>query len=363
MNSWTRFATGVGAAALVAILALSSSGAAQDRGASFEIQKLAEGVFASIRKEPVGLGVDANNVFVVSDDGVLVVDTNFGASSTRQVITALRTLTSKPVKYVVNTHWHDDHVLGNQAYRDAYPGVQFVAHEATRDYLPGRGAAARKSQVENLPGFAAAVRDALSQKKNLTGAAITDDEVAGYNSDLKMIESYLKNAPSFNVVLPTVTVKEPITLKLGARRIEISQIGRGHTAGDIIVSLPDDRIVVAGDLVVFPIPLVGGDQSHVTEWAATLEKLIAMNPAVIVPGHGPVMRDTSYAKQMADLFTAVTDRVRASITKGETLQQARQSVNLDDFREKFAGNSQLKRFLFANYVTGPAVTSAYRAIR
>jgi glyoxylase-like metal-dependent hydrolase (beta-lactamase superfamily II) len=330
---------------------------------SFEIQKLADGVYASIRREPVGLGVDANNLFIVDADGVVVVDTNFGASSTRHVIAALKKITNKPVRYVVNTHWHDDHVLGNQAYREAYPGVQFIAHEATKEYLPGRGAAARKSQVENLPGFAAALRDALAQKKNLAGAPITDEEAAGFASDLRMIESYLKDAPSFDVVLPTATVSAPMTLKRGARTIEILQIGRGHTAGDLVVHLPDEGIVAAGDLVVFPIPLVGGDQSHVTDWSATLEKLIAMQAKVIVPGHGPVIRDTVYVRQMAELFTAVTDRVKASVARGETLQQARQSVNLDDFRDKFAGDSQLKRFLFANYVTGPAITSAYRALK
>jgi cyclase len=330
---------------------------------TFEIQQLTEGVYASIRKEPAGLGVDANNVFIIDEDGVLVVDTNFGASSTRQVIEALKKITPKPVKYVVNTHWHDDHVLGNQAYRDAYPGVQVIAHEATKEYLPGRGAAARKAQVENLPGFAAALRDALAQKKNLAGGALTEEESAGFSSDLKLIESYLKDAPSFEVVLPALTVSMPLTLKRGDRTIEILQLGRGHTAGDLVVHLPRERIVVAGDLVVHPIPLVGGDQSHVTEWSATLVKLIDLKPTMIVPGHGPVMRDTGYVQQMADLFDAVTGRVKASIAKGETLQQARQSVNLEDFRDRFAGQSQLKRFLFANYVTGPAVTSAYRALK
>ena len=329
----------------------------------FEIRKLAEGVYASIRKEPVGLGVDANNVFIVDDDGIVVVDTNFGATSTRQVIAALKKISPKPVKYVVNTHWHDDHVLGNQAYRDAYPGVQFVAHEATREYLPVRGAAARKSQVQNLPGFAGALRDALAQKKNLAGASLTDDEQAGYSSDLRMIESYLGDAPTFDVILPTITVKDPLTLKRGSRTIEIVQIGRGHTAGDIVVHLPAEGILVTGDLVVFPIPLVGGDQSHVPEWTATLRTLVELKPKIIVPGHGPVMRDTAYVEQMAALFSAVTERVKAAIDRGETIQEARKGVNLDDFRDRFARDSQLKRFLFANYVTGPAVTSAYRSLK
>src|SRR5205823_15010033 len=78
----------------------------------FEMRKLADGVYAAIRKEPVGLGVDANNLFIVDDDGVVVVDTNFGATSTREVVSALRALTDQPGKYVINTRPADDHVLG-----------------------------------------------------------------------------------------------------------------------------------------------------------------------------------------------------------------------------------------------------------
>ena len=363
MNPFARTGCLILAGVVILMSGLRPVAATQTGQGQFEIQKLADGVYASIRKEPIGLGVDANNVFIVDDAGVVVVDTNFGPTSTRQMIAALKKITPKPVRYVVNTHWHDDHVLGNQAYRDAFPGVQFIAHEATKEYLPGRGAAARKTQVENLPGSAASLREALAKKQNLAGAAITDDEQAGYTSDLRLIEAYLKEAPSFDVVLPTVAVTDSLTLKSGKRTVEIMQLGRGHTAGDIVVHLPVEDILITGDLVVFPIPLVGGDQSHVMDWAATLKKLIATKPKIVVPGHGPVMRDTAYLEQMAELFSSVTERVKAAIAKGETLQEARKTVNLDDFRDKFAGDSQLKRFLFANYVVGPSITSAYRALK
>jgi glyoxylase-like metal-dependent hydrolase (beta-lactamase superfamily II) len=101
------------------------------------------------------LHVDANNLFVIDDAGVVVVDTNFGATSTREVAAALRSLTDKPVKYVINTHPHDDHVLGNQVYRELFPRAEFVAHAFTRDYLPGKGLDARQRQVAALPDFKA----------------------------------------------------------------------------------------------------------------------------------------------------------------------------------------------------------------
>jgi hypothetical protein len=114
---------------------------------------------------------------------------------------------------------------------------------------------------------------------------------------------------------------------------------------------------------VFPIPLVGGDQSFVSEWSGTLDKVIALKPAIIVPGHGPVMRDTSYVRMVADLFTSVTAQVRAAAAAGQPLDAVRKAVDLGKFRDAFAGESQLKRFLFANYVTGPAVASAYRDVK
>jgi cyclase len=160
-------------------------------------------------------------------------------------------------------------------------------------------------------------------------------------------------------VLPTKTVSDRITLNLGSRTVDVVHPGRGHTAADLVVHLPREGIVATGDLVVHPIPLVGGDQSFVADWSATLEKVLALQPRIIVPGHGPVMRDTTYVKQMADLFASVTKQVNDA--PGGTLDEVRKSVDLTTWRDRFAGDSQLKRFLFANYVTGPAVASAYRA--
>ena len=341
---------------------LTGVGLARPTGEGFEFQKLADGVYASIRKEPVGLGVDANNLFVIDDDGVVVVDTNFGPSSTRQVLAALRKITDKPVKYVINTHPHDDHVLGNAVYRERFPNVEFIAHAFLKEYLPGPGATNRKNQVENLPGFADALKGTLAKGINLAHQPITAEERAGYESDLRLISAYLKDAPAFADVLPTIAVTDKYVLKRGPRTIEVLHLGRGHTAGDLVVHLPFEGIVATGDLVVFPIPLVGGDQSYVGDWTGTLERLLALQPKVIVPGHGPVMHDTAYVRSMADLFSSITAQVKTAADAGQSLDQVRKSVNLDAFRQRFAGDSQLKRFLFANYVTGPAVASAFRAV-
>jgi glyoxylase-like metal-dependent hydrolase (beta-lactamase superfamily II) len=118
-------------------------------------------------------------------------------------------------------------------------------------------------------------------------------------------------------------------------------------------------VVITGDLVVWPVPLVGSNQSHIAEWAVTLEKLRALRPQIIVPGHGNVMRDDSYVKLMASLMASVKEQTEAAVARGETLAEARKTVSFDEFRKLFAGDSPVRQAVFRNYVEFPAVEAAF----
>jgi glyoxylase-like metal-dependent hydrolase (beta-lactamase superfamily II) len=326
----------------------------------FDVVKLAEGVYAAVRKDPPGFAVESNSLFIIGDDGVIVVDAQSNAAATRETLAALRSLTDKPVRVVVNTHWHDDHVVGNQVYAEAFPGVQFVAHAATRAYLPAQGAVNRRKWHEGgLSQFVEMLRGLVKDNKSLGGGALDDEERVSYLSDIRLGEGYMTVPATYEPRLPTVTLEDKLTLYQGSRAVEILFLGRGHTSGDLVVRLPRENIVAAGDLVVWPVPFVGSDQSHVSDWGATLEKLIALKPSAILPGHGPLMRDDAYARQVARLMDSVNQQTRAAVSRGETLEAARKSVKLDEFRKLFAGESHLKNTLFSMYVAGPAVASAY----
>jgi cyclase len=313
-----------------------------------------------VRKDPPGFAVESNSLFVVGDDGVIVVDAQSNAATTRETLAALRALTDKPVKFVINTHWHDDHVVGNQVYSEAFPGVQFVAHAATRAYLPAEGASNRRKWHEGgLSQFVEMLRNLVRDNKSLAGGALDEEERVSYLSDVSLGEGYMTVPANYEPTLPTVTLEEKLTLYQGSRAVEILFLGRGHTSGDVVVRLPRENVVAAGDLVVWPVPFVGSDQSHVSDWGAALEKLSALKPSVILPGHGPLMRDDSYVRQVARLMDSVSRQTREAVSRGETLEAARKSVKLDEFRKLFAGESHLKNTLFTMYVEGPAVASAY----
>ena len=354
------FAMLIPAALALAAAAAPRAAHAQAAG-GFELVKLAEGVYAATRTEPPGLTVNGNSVFIINDDDVVVVDTTLTPGTAREEIAALRKLTDKPVRYVVNTHWHDDHLMGNVAYREAFPGVEFVAHAATREYLPTAGLTNRRLAMSGrgYPGFIGALRRRLEKNESVFGGPLDAEERATIASDIRIAERYMAENPTAEVVLPTVTPHERLTLHRGRRRIDILHLGRGHTGGDLVVHLPEEGVLVAGDLVIHPVPYVGNPQSHPGEWGETLERLLALRHTVIVPGHGPVLRDDSYVRLMSRLFASMKRQVAAAVARGETLEQVRKSVNLEEFRRAFAGDSRVRRDIFDSYVTGAGLAAAY----
>ncbi|HWS90342.1 MAG TPA: MBL fold metallo-hydrolase [Pyrinomonadaceae bacterium] len=328
---------------------------------NFETVKLAEGVYVARRTEPPGLTVNGNSVFIINEADVVVVDATLTPGTAREGLTALRKLTDKPVRYVVNTHWHDDHVMGNVVYREAFPGADFIAHENTREYLPTTGLKNRQMAMSpgGYPGFIAALKRRLEKNESVFGGPLDEEERAVIASDIKIGERYMAENPSAAVVLPTVTLRERLTLHRGARVIDILYLGRGHTSGDIVVHLPAEGILIAGDLVIHPVPYVGNPQSHPGDWGETLEKMLALKHMMIVPGHGPVLRDDSYVKLMSNLFASMKRQVAAAVARGETIEQVRKSVNLDEFRKQFVGDSRVRRDIFDSYVLGAGIAAAY----
>lgn len=347
---------------LAAVLSMAALG--QDSSSHpphFAVERLADGVYALIRREPASLWFNPNNVFIIGKSGVVVIDSNISGNYTQEVLDELRKLTDKPVRYVINTHWHDDHVTGNRVYRDAFPGAKFVGHRSTVDDLPTTGAANRKSALQNGRGFVGLLESKLELNENLAGQKITDEERKAYSSDIELVNSYLADSPMFESVMPTVLVDDRLFLEEDGRKIEVLFLGRAHTGGDLVVFLPKEKIAFTGDLIVHPVPLVGST-SYPLEYGATLERLRKLKARVWVPGHGPVMRDDSYLRSMIGLLDSIKQQTEASFLRGETLEQMRKSVDLESFRKAFAGDSQHKSFVFKNYVTLPAIAAAYRQL-
>jgi glyoxylase-like metal-dependent hydrolase (beta-lactamase superfamily II) len=323
----------------------------------FRVDDLGNGIYAAVRTDPPGLMVDANSLFIVNDDDVVVVD---APEASVELIAALRRITDKPVSHLVNTHWHDDHVIGNAAWRAAYPAVRFIGQSSMRAYLAGTGAKNRAQMISGAPKFAAQMQAQMDKGKNLRDEPISAEERASYTSDIRLVKHYMEVVPGTPTILPDIDIDRELVLTRGDRRIEIRHPGNAHTQADLIVWLPKERIVATGDIVIWPIPLVGAEQSHVRDWPATLDAVLALKPAIFVPGHGPVLRSPEFPRQLRALFASIDTQVAAAVSRGETLEATRKAVDLTAFRRQFAGDSKVRQFAFGMYVAGPAVESAWR---
>jgi len=339
------------------VIALAASLAAQ---AGFKVEKYAEGIYACIRDEPPGLMFDANVVFIVNDEDVIVVDANLTPTSAKETIAALRQITKRPVRYLVNTHWHIDHVSGNATWRESYPGIEFIAHTSARDDMLRTGEANKKEYLQGAPGFAAKLRDNVAKGESFAGKQITAEEREAYLADAALVESYVREAPSIEMVLPTIAIDSRLTLRRGDRIIDIRHLGAGHSRADLVVHLPNEGVLVAGDLVVHPVPLVGST-SFPAEYAATLGRLLELKPKpkIIVPGHGPALRKDDYVWTTMRMLEAMASQVGAAVERGETLEQARRSVHLDKFKAAIVGDSPQRDLIFRSYVLQPGVAAAY----
>lgn len=331
----------------------------QSPATNFKIEELAKGVYAVIRQDKPGLMVDANNLFIVNDTDVIVVDSNGSPYITREVVKALRRITKNPVSMVVNTHYHDDHIRGNSVYRDAFPNVEFVAGEFAKTYLPGDGAKNRASFLKEAPGFLSYLRRQRLEKKSLLGGVASEEEMKMYDSDISLADLVLKDGEKAETILPTRTVQNELSIKRGNREIRIMHLGNGHTAADLVVFLPNEKIVATGDLVVWPVPLVGNPQSYITNWGPTLRKLVALGATTYVPGHGTVLRDDAYLANIAEMFEFISAKAREAVANHQTLATFRSKLDLKRFEKKLAGDSAVRQLLFTFYVQQPAIPAAF----
>jgi cyclase len=142
---------------------------------------------------------------------------------------------------------------------------------------------------------------------------------------------------------PTLVFTDKLDIDVGDREVQVKYLGRGNTAGDAIVYLPKEKILVAGDLLVNPIPFT--DDGYPSEWVQTLHRMAELDATTIVPGHGPIMHDKAYLNLVADLLQSAVDQVQARIRQigfpgAHTVDEVKGSVDLTPFRPKFAGNNK-----------------------
>jgi cyclase len=294
------------------------------QGSSYKFEKIADGVYYATGTVP---GLGSNNVVIVNDTDVLIVDTGTSPAAARAFVEDIKKLTDKPIRYVVNTHWHYDHTAGNQIFG---PDVQIIAADYLHQMLATVDVLHREpyltSQVTNL----ATRVDTLNKQ---IAAEANAPQKAALQKDLADAQRLQQQNNEIKVTPPNVHYSTKMVLNRGGREIDMLFLGRGHTGGDTVVFLPKERIVCTGDLMESRLAYMG--DAFFSEWITTLEALKGLDFAVDLPGHGTPFTNksliTAYQAYLGDLVDQVTKLKSEGVSPDDAAKRVDLTAHAKDF--------------------------------
>ena len=292
------------------------------RTATHTFEELADGVYFAVGAGDVM--VASNALVVVNDDNVLLVDSHITADAARALVQSVASITDKPIAYVVNTHWHFDHAHGNQIFGD---DVAIIGHEYTRERMLDQPLAGPTYLTIGGPEAQGQLLGALEQQiGNATG-----DALDALNAQKAQLERHIAALDEVVPTAPGVTFTDRFSVREGDREIQILHFGRGHTGGDAIVYLPEERIAFTGDLLYPGAPYLG--DAYADEFPATLEKVKALDLDVIAGGHGGLMWDKSSIDTSQAYLREYWRQVSESKAAGLSIAEAVEALDLSDYAE------------------------------
>ncbi|MBV8732485.1 MAG: MBL fold metallo-hydrolase [Acidobacteriia bacterium] len=282
----------------------------------FDIEKVAEGVFAALAK-PAALTNCNAAIFVLSRD-VLVVDAHSKPSAAAALIAQIKKeVTDKPVRYLVNTHFHWDHTQGDAAYKKANPQVRIIASDATKQILSQSQRDRLKESLDSVPSLIEAAKSRLSRAK-------TEQERDWANEQIRQLTAYEAEMKSYPLELPTFTFAKNHIIKDASGDLELAFHGKAHTAGDIQVFSPARKAVASGDAIIGFLPNI--NDGYPRPWPATIDSVAAWKFDQIIAGHGPVQHGRDRMGQFRNYIEDLSGRVERAKKAGTPLAELQKSI-------------------------------------
>lgn len=307
--------------------------------------------------------VTSNVILIEQQDGLVVIDSGLAAGHGRAVVNYARMLTTKPIKAVAITHWHNDHPQGVSAIRDAFPNVRIIATSATEAGMLGPEAGLvgfrpdAKLETE-LEKQVAQAREGLQQL--LADPATTADRRERIRKSLADYDQILADYKGTYIVPPTETFERELLLDDPEVPVRLMFLGRANTNGDLIAWLPNQKIVASGDIVVWPIPF--GFFSYPADWIETIGKLKALGFKTLIPGHGEPQWDSSYLDKLTTAIADVRAQVGPLAKAGMPLDEVRKKVDFSTSIAMFGTNPRIRANAQGLFFD-PMIPNAYKEAR
>jgi len=332
-------ALGIGALLLGTVVSQFRTGAlAQARtpagtahsGDVFRFNQVRPGVYHAVGTG--AMAVVGNSSVIVNDDDVVIVDDHVSPAAAWVLLEEIKKVTPKPVRYVINTHFHYDHSNGNQVFA---PTVDIIGHQFTRQMLLG-------GQSLRMPLYQGYVNGLPAQIMNLTervAAAPDPARKAELQTQLDVAKNNLASQGELKPVPPNVTLTSQMTLIRGKREIQIRFLGRGHTAGDVVVYLPQEKVVMTGDFLTAGMSNLS--DSFPQEWVTSLDELKKLDFDTVLPGHGEAFTDRNKIDYYQGYLRDAWNQVSKLKQQGVSADDAVKRVDLSGHRDHYAPNANL----------------------
>jgi cyclase len=281
---------------------------------AFTFNKIDDGIYHAVGTG--SLVVMSNATIIEGDRDVLVVDSHVTPGGAWALREELKAITPKPIRFVVNSHYHFDHSHGNQIYG---PEVEIIGHEFAREMM----VAGKSLESRAHDFFVGGVPNAIKSLEQRLSAATDAKERASIENQLAVQRNHLEGTKAVTPTPPTVTLSHAMTLYRGTREIRLLHLGRAHTAGDVIVFLPKERIIATGDLLVENTSYMG--DAYFTEWIDTIERLKQLDFDTVLPGHGQAFKGKSkldhWQAYLRDFWTQAQAFHKAGVPWEEAAKQ------------------------------------------
>src|SRR5215471_12764112 len=253
----------------------------------FNIEKVADGVYAALAKPQIM--TNCNAAMLVLSRDVLVVDAHSKPAAAASVVAQIKKeVTDKPVRYLVNSHFHWDHTQGDAAYKAANPKIEIIASETTKQLMTQIGRDRLKESLESVPAMIDTLQARLAR-------ATSAEERQWANEQLRQLQAYQQEMKSYPLELPTVTFGKTHVIQDRSGDLHIDFHGRAHTAGDVQVFSPSKRAVAAGDTIIGFLPNI--NDGYPRAWPSTINSIAELKFDRLVGGHGPVQHDRTRMTQ------------------------------------------------------------------
>lgn len=242
-------------------------------------------------------GINATSWVFINDQDVLLTDSEGSPASAKSLIEGVRTITNKPVKYLVDTHFHIDHAYGNAGLP---PEIQIIGHEFTRTALLGREAREGitfTNFTRPMPGRVEALKKQVAAETDPQKKTSLEAQLATQEATLKVYSG------NFPLVPPNLTVRSAMSVWSGAKEFQILWLGRAHTAGDLVVYVPSERAAASGDIVFKGMVGWQGD-SFPNDQLTTIEALKKLDLDLLMPAHGEYVQGKAAIEQVITTMQA-----------------------------------------------------------